>query len=365
MTVRRIVPGGRGRNRPRRPKLLPDHAFAAKRRAPGYPTSHPPEPALRRDLTPPTRDDVERARAVVAAHLPPTPVVAAPGRDWAGAGRVLFKLETLQPTGSFKVRGALAALAAYRSAGAGGVVTVSAGNHGLGVAFAAARLGLPARIVLPQTASPAKVAALRAAGADLQLAGADYDAAERAALALAAGSGAVFVSPYNDRYVAAGQGTIAAELAEQLPGPMTVVVPVGGGGLITGVATRFAGRDEVRVVGVEAAASPAFSTAVRAGRIVQVAVARTLADGLAGNLEPGSLTPAAAGPLIAGLAAVSEAELRAAVRWLAGRVGLVVEGSGAAGFAAVLAGRLPVPGRTVVVLTGRNIDLAVLAGICA
>jgi threonine dehydratase len=311
-----------------------------------------------RAVAEPTEADLERARVVVAAHLRPTPVVGLelPG----GHGEVLAKLESLQPTGSFKVRGALAAMAAYDAPGAR-VVAASAGNHALGVVFASGCLGVPATVVVPETASPAKLSALRRLGADLVRHGDGYDQAERRALRLAS-DGAVYVSAYNDPHVIAGQATCAWELAGQVPGEMTVVVPAGGGGLLAGVALWAAGRPDVSVVGVEAAASRALSAAVAAGRIVAVPVGATLADGLAGNLEQGSVTPA----LVAGrvrFAAVSEAEIEAAVRFLALDCGLVVEGAGAVGVAALLAGRVPAAGRVVALVTGRNLAQATLARI--
>jgi threonine dehydratase len=315
----------------------------------------PPARAVRE----PTPDDVTAARAVVTAHLRPTPVV--PVRLPGVEGEVLLKLESLQPTGSFKVRGALAAVAAYAPS-AGRVVTPSAGNAALGVAFAAARLGVPATLVVPETASAAKVAALRELGADLVLHGADYEEAERHALALAA-EGAAFVSPYNDPHVIAGQSTVGDEVGDQVGDDVTLLVPVGGGGLVSGCALWAAERPRVHLVGVESAASPAVSSAVRAGRIVTVEVGPTIADGLGGNIEPGSVTPAVAGRRVDTWVQVPEDLLRTAVRLLATRCGLVVEGAGAVGVAALLGGLVePAPGTAPVVLvTGRNIAPALLA----
>jgi threonine dehydratase len=320
-------------------------------------TNQPNEPSGLRRVAVPTEDDLLRATAVVSAQLAPTPVIGAelPG----GRGVLAMKLETLQPTGSFKVRGALAALSAYAGNGRP-VVTASAGNHGLGVAFAAARLAAEATIVLPSTASPAKINELRRLGADLVLHGNGYDEAERHALALAA-DGAVFVSAYNDLHVIAGQATCAAEIIEQVPGELTLVVPAGGGGLLAGTVLRCGGQPDVRVIGVEAEASRALSAAVAAGRVVPVPVEPTLADGLAGNLEPASITPMIAAGRVDRFVAVTEDEIAAAIRFLATWCGLVVEGSGATGVAALLAGKVPVAGRPVTILTGRNIAADVLA----
>jgi len=312
-----------------------------------------------RRVTEPTADDLAAAEAVVRARLTPTPLVAAP----ALAPNALLKVETLQPTGSFKVRGALASLAQARAGEH--VVTVSAGNHGLGVAQAAALLGRSATVVVPENASRAKVDRLRTFPVELVLAGGGYDAAERHALRLA-GERGVFVSPYNDPHVIAGQRTVAAEIGARLDGPLTIVVPVGGGGLLAGVALWAAQRDEVRVVGVEAAASRALSTAVRAGRVVDVPIGDTLADGMQGNVEPGSVTVAIAARHVDAWVIVGEDDLRAAVRRLAFDAGLVAEGAGAAATAAILAGHVADrrPGaRLVALVTGRNIAPSALLGV--
>jgi len=307
----------------------------------------------------PTADDVAAARRVVREHLRPTPVVpvSLPGVD----DEVLLKLETMQPTGSFKVRGALAALAAY-GADVGRVVTPSAGNAALGVAFAAERLGVPATVVVPENASAAKVAALRRFAVELVQHGKDYEAAERHALHLAA-RGAALVSPYNDPHVIAGQSTVGDEIAEQVGDEITLVVPVGGGGLVAGSALWAADHPATRLVGVEAAGSPAVSAAVAAGRIVPVEVTPSIADGLGGNLEPGAVTPAVAGRRVDDWVQVDEAEIRTAIRTLATQCGLVAEGAAAAAVAGVLTGRVEVRGSAVVVLSGRNIAPPLLAEI--
>jgi threonine dehydratase len=270
-----------------------------------------------------------------------------------------LKLETLQPTGSFKVRGGVAALSALGEDTR--AVAASAGNHGLGVAWAAARLVRPATVIVPEHAARAKVEALRALPVTLVEHGRSYEAAERHALAMAVGTGMTFVSPYNDPVVIAGQATIGRELDDQVTGELTVVAPVGGGGLLAGLALWARARPGVRLAGVESSRSRGLSSAVAAGRVVPVPVGDTIADGLAGNLEPGSVTP----ELVAGaqLVAVDEDELKGAMRWLFKYHGLVAEGSGAAGVAAVLAGRIEVTGRLVVILTGRNIAPDRYAGI--
>jgi threonine dehydratase len=328
----------------------------------GVTTSPPPRccnaVAAVRIVPAPTAEDLDAAAAAVAARLPPTPVVPAP----ALGDDVFLKLETLQPTGSFKVRGALAALARVGDAP---VVAASAGNHGLGVAWAAAALGLPATVVVPETASPAKLAALQALPVALEQRGADYDEAEAYALALAE-RGATFVSAYNDTGTIAGQSTIGRELDEQLPGPVTVVCPIGGGGLASGLGLWAAGRAGARVVGVEAERSPAFTTALAAGAITPIEPGETLADGLGGNVEPGSVTFELVRDHVAVLATVSEAEIADALRLLARAHGLVAEGAAAVAVAGVITGRVARgDGPVVVILTGRNIALPRLVAVLA
>jgi threonine dehydratase len=307
-----------------------------------------------RGVRPPTREQLAAAANVVKSTLAATPVVAA-----SDLGRQAWlKVETLQPTGSFKIRGALAAMAAAPD---GPVVTASAGNHGLALARAAGLLGREATVVVAADASRAKVTRLSRMPVSLVERGAGYLEAEEAALELAS-RGATFVSPYNDPDVIAGQRTLGLELDRQLGGPMTVVVPVGGGGLLAGLALWAAERGDVRVIGVEAAASTAFSASLAAGRVVEVAIGETIADGLAGGLEPGSVTvDIVRDSGVVDMVTVDEDELLAAVAELHREHGLVVEGAGAAAVAAVKAGKgAPPDGPVVALVTGRNVTDEVL-----
>ncbi len=315
---------------------------------------------MTRAVAPPTPAALDAAAAVIAGRLAPTPLDPAP----AHAPDAHLKLETLQPTGSFKVRGALAALA---GAGPGArVVTASAGNHGLGVAWAAAALGVEAVVVVPETASPAKLAALAALPIEVVRHGRGYDEAEAHALALST-QGARYVSPYNDTDVIAGQATLGRELDAQLAGaPVRVVCALGGGGLGSGLGLWAAGRREATVVGVEAERSPAFTAALAAGAIAPIEPGETLADGLGGNLEPGSATFPLVRDHVAAVVTVSEAEIEEAIRFLARAHGVVAEGAGAVAAAGVLAGRVPRgAGALVVVVSGRNIALERLARVLA
>ena len=308
--------------------------------------------------TQPTDDMLDRALTVVRKQLTPTPVVPLPGYP-----DVLVKLETLQPTGSFKVRGGLAAVSAYGGTG-DPIVTASAGNHGLGIAYAADVLGANVTVVVPTTASPAKIAALQGFPVKLVTHGRTYDEAELFALDYARGYG-TFVSAYADPWVIAGQSTVVTELDGQLSGPFTAVIPLGGGGLLAGsVLAAGRTRHPVTLVGVESANSRAVSTAVAAGAITPVEVSDTLADGLAGNLEPGAITP----DIMAGradLVSVTEESIVDAIRYLQARAGLVVEGSGAVGLAALRSGLIQGKGTIVLPLTGRNIAPALYAQLIA
>jgi len=297
-----------------------------------------------RHVEPPSDADLDEAWATVSARLAPTPLVVSPlaPDGW-------LKLETMQPTGSFKVRGALAALS--RLPAGHHVIAASAGNHGLAVAWAASLFGLQATVVVSEQASPAKIAKLRAQPIELILHG-DSDAAEAYAPTLV-GPGSTYVSPYNDTIVIAGQSTLGRELDAQTSGPLTVVVPVGGGGLMAGIALWARDRGDIELVGVEACVSLAVSTAVAAGEVVAITYGETLADGLAGNIEVGSVTV----QLLAGVrfTCVDEAQIRAGMRWLMVNHGLVAEGAGAAGVAAVLAGKVETDRRIVAIVSGRNV----------
>jgi threonine dehydratase len=307
-----------------------------------------------RAVQPPTREQLAAAANVVKTTLVATPVVAASDLGQ----QAWLKVETLQPTGSFKIRGALAAMAAAPD---GPLVTASAGNHGLALARAAGLLGREATVVVAADASRAKVTRLRRMPVSLVEHGAGYLEAEEAALELAS-RGATFVSPYNDPDVIAGQRTLGLELDRQLEGPMTVVVPVGGGGLLAGLALWAAERGDVRVIGVEAGASTAFSASLAAGRVVEVPIGETIADGLAGDVEPGSVTvDIVRDSGVVDMVTVDEDELLAAVAELHREHGLVVEGAGAAAVAAVRSGKAAPPdGRIVALVTGRNVTDEVL-----
>jgi threonine dehydratase len=310
-----------------------------------------------------TLEDVFRARRVVSRHLSPTPLRKAfclrPRPVW-------LKLECWQPTGSFKVRGAtnfIASLSAEQRRA--GVVAASAGNHALGVAFAAGILGgsLEATLFVPRTAPRAKVEKLRTFPVTVREDGETYDDAHALALAHARDTGATYVHAFEDPRTAAGQGTVALEVLEELPEVGTLVVPVGGGGLISGMAAAVKDRAKgVRIVAVQPEASPSLRESIRQGKaLLEYAAGPTLADGLAGGI--GEIVFAHR-DLIDEVVVVPEAAIEDAIVALLAEDQVVAEGSGAVGVAALRAGLVAsaADGRPVVaVITGGNIDASVLA----
>ena len=307
---------------------------------------------------PVTVHDIAAARDRIRGVVFETPLRHSPWLS-SDAATVLCKIETIQPTSSYKIRGAFNAARCLAESSDGAkprLVTASAGNHGRALAHAARTLGLPLVVFIAANAPRAKIDAIRAAGADLREC-ADYDAAERQAKAYAATGDAVFVSPYAHPDVIAGAGTIGLELLEQTPRLDAVVVPIGGGGLISGIGIAIkALSPSTRVVGVEVAASSPFTRSLQAGRIVPIDVAPSLADGLTGNLDPDTITFEIVRSVVDEIVVVDEPALRGALAGVVTHEHLVIEGAAAAGPAAILARRGELSGTVAVILTGANID---------
>ena len=309
-----------------------------------------------------TLEDIRAAAERLAGQVVRTPSV--PARRLAeasGAASVVLKLESLQYTGSFKDRGALNKLLGLAPAEAArGVIAMSAGNHAQGVAYHAQRLGIPATIVMPRGTPFNKVERTRGFGARVMLEGDSIDTAAVFARELAEHEGLTFVHPYDDERIIAGQGTIALEMLADDPGLELLAVPIGGGGLISGIATAArAIKPGIEILGVEAALYPSMSDAVN-GRPPSSG-GLTLAEGIAVK-SPGVLTKAIIEKLVADILLVDEPQIEHAVQTLAEQQKLAAEGAGAAGVAALLA----YPGRFVgrrvgIVLCGGNIDTRLLA----
>jgi threonine dehydratase len=312
---------------------------------------------------PVTVDDVRAAAAAIAGAVLHTPAVPAPAlSELAGTGIVL-KLETRHPTGSFKERGALAKLlsldAAQRQAG---VIAMSAGNHAQGVAYHARRLGIPATIVMPADTPFTKIERTEAYGARVVLRGAALAEARGAAAEIARAQGLSLVHPYDDARVIAGQGTVALELLADQPDLDTVIVPIGGGGLVSGIAVAAkAIKPAIEIVGVQCALYASMLHAL--GRGPAPSGGTTLAEGIAVK-EPGVLTTAIVAALVDDIVLVDEDALERAVATLVDVEKLVVEGAGAAPLAALLADPARFRGKRVgLVLSGGNIDARLLASI--
>jgi threonine dehydratase len=292
--------------------------------------------------------DVEEAERTVRDLARETPMLPAGELSRRFGAPVVLKAENLQHAGSFKMRGAANKMAGLsKSELAAGVVTASAGNHGQAVAHAARRLGTQAQVFMPREAPLAKIAAIRSYGGDVRLVDGAYDAAEEAARASAEQEGKTFIPPFDDPAVIAGQGTVGLEIARQAPGTTLVVVPVGGGGLASGVAIALdATKPAVRVVGVQAEAR---STS-------------TICDGIAIK-HPGRITGPLLDRYVDEIVTVNDDQAAEAMVLLLERSKLVVEGAGAVGVAALMHGKIlpPPTGETCVILSGGNVDASLLA----
>jgi threonine dehydratase len=279
---------------------------------------------------------------------------------------VALKAENLQRTGSFKIRGALAKLAALGDDGcAAGVIAASAGNHGQALAYAARARGVHCEVFMPETAPIAKVDAARALGAEVHLLGSTLDESLAAACERGASQGLVFVHPFDDPDVVAGQGTVGLELLSQIPELAAVVIPVGGGGLASGIAIAVKSeRPEVRVIGVQVETCAPFPASLEAGEPVAAESALTIADGIAVK-RPGGLTLGLVKRWVDDIVLVAEDDIGEAMVFLMERAKLVVEGAGAVGVAALLSDGLDLPaeGTTAVILSGGNVDAGLLAQI--
>ena len=296
--------------------------------------------------------DIEAARARLDGVARITPVFGSETLSQLAGGTVLLKAENLQRTGSFKIRGAYNRMSTLSpEERAAGVVAASAGNHGQAVAWAAREVGANARIFMPQDAPMAKVEATRHYGADIELAGTALEGCLDAATAYVAETGATFVHPFEDPLVIAGQGTIGLELAEQVADVETVLIPVGGGGLASGIALALrAVKPGLRIVGVQAEGTLPGGSGF------------TIADGIAVK-KPGALTMSILDDVLDDMVSVSDEQITEAIVMLLERTKLVVEGGGAVGVAALLAGKLESPGVVVPVLSGGNIDATLLISV--
>ena len=274
-------------------------------------------------------------------------------------GTVYLKLENTQVSNAFKIRGALnKMLHLTPEEKQRGVITPSSGNHGLAVAMAAKELNLSAKIIVPETTPRKKINKIKKYNVELMIYGKECDEAEQKALELARKEGMTYVSSYNDPFVIAGQGTIGLEILEEFPEVEVVLVPVGGGSLISGIATAVKDRNrDIKVIGVQSKASPVMYESLRAGEIVKMRVENSIADGLSGGIEEGSITFEIIQKNVNEVILVKEETIKEAIRLLWEKDNQVVEGAGAVGPAALIENREQFKNKKiVVVISGGNID---------
>ena len=305
-----------------------------------------------------TIDSIRAAAKRLDGHVLRTPLRRSEWLSSIAGADVFLKLEVVQPTSSFKIRGAFnAALRVKESGRDVRLVTASAGNHGRALAAAARELGLSLTVFIAENAPWSKVDAIKAAGAELRPCR-DYDTAEAEAKRYASSGGGFFLSPYSDPDVIDGAGTIALELLEDVRDLDVVLVPLGGGGLLSGIGIAMkALSPATQVVGVEVAASCPFTRSLAAGHRVTIDVQPSIADGLTGNFDPDTITLDIIRDVVDRIVVVEEPAVRDGVRDVVVHEHLIVEGAGAVGVAALTSGKVDVKGRRVaVVLTGANID---------
>ena len=316
-------------------------------------------------VAPVTLAEIEAARARLVGRVRTSPCARSRFLSEATGANVLLKLENLQLMGSFKERGACNRLLQLSpDERRRGVIAASAGNHALGVAYHARALGVPATIVMPRASPLVKVMDTRALGATVEQVAGGYDDAFETAARLAAERGLVLIHAFDDRHVLAGQGTLGLEILEQAPAVDAVLVAVGGGGLVAGIATAIkATRPSVRVIGVQSEAMPAMRAALREGQPVRIEPMRTIADGIAVG-QVGALPFAAVGQLVDDVVTVDDEEIAEAILTLLEKEKTVAEGAGAAPLAALIHRELGLAGKTiVVVIGGGNIDVNLLSRI--
>ena len=307
---------------------------------------------------------IERAREAIAGIADVTPVLHSTPLARATGADVHLKLENLQVTGSFKVRGAAnKMLSLSPQEKERGVVTCSSGNHGRAVAYVGELLGIPTTVCVPEWVDPTKLEAIRRHGAETILHGETYDEAEERSLQIKEERTLAYVHPFDDPDVIAGQGTIGLELKESLPTLDTVVVPLSGGGLIAGIAAALKAHEPaIRTIGVLAANAPVMYESLNAGRPIAYPEEETIANALAGGIGlDNRFSFHAVRDLVDEFVLVPEEDIREAMAFAAIEHKLVVEGGGAVGIAALLTAKMPQPGRNIaVVVSGGNVDLQLL-----
>ena len=311
--------------------------------------------------------DVAAAQAAIAKIAVRTPAIVCPGLEQRLGVPVVLKLENLQVTGSFKVRGAANRMLALSDAERErGVVTCSSGNHGRAVAYVAELLGIPATVCVPEWVDPVKLSAIKRHGAEAVLHGSTYDEAEERSYAIERERGLTYIHAFDDPHVIAGQGTIGLELLDQFPSIDTAIVPLSGGGLVSGVAVALKSHDtDIKVIAVSAKNASVMVESLRVGKPVAVHEEDTIASALSGGIDLDNRhTFALVRDLVDEHILVSESEIRSAMEFAADELKLVVEGGGAVGIAAALGMQFEQAQRNVaIIVSGGNVSLDTLAGL--
>lgn len=309
--------------------------------------------------------DIIRAREKMRGIVEQTPLIHSRTFSRLAGNEVFLKLENLQKTGSFKVRGSYNKIYSLKKEELKqGVIAASAGNHAQGVACAGAMLGIPCTIVMPEGAPLSKIEATKGYGADIELHGKVFDDALDYAFSLKEKLNATFIHPFDDAKVITGQGTVGLEILEQLPETEVIVVPVGGGGLMAGIAAAVKEqRPSVQIYGVEAKACPSMSRSLSEKKVIKVDSEPTMADGIAVK-RPGELPFQLVQKYSDGMLEVDEREIARAMLLLLERKKMLVEGAGAVSLAALISGRFPVKNKkTVAIISGGNVDMSLLSRI--
>ncbi|MGL4999320.1 MAG: threonine ammonia-lyase [Cetobacterium sp.] len=306
-----------------------------------------------------TLEDIQKANETIKDSLKRTPIVECTTLGELGGNTVFFKLENLQKTGSFKLRGALNKIANLSpEERAAGVIASSAGNHAQGVALGAAAQGIKATIVMPSTAPLSKIAATKSYGAEVILEGEVYDDAYRKALEIQKETGATFLHPFDDKFVMAGQGTIGLEILEDIPDVDIVLVPIGGGGIIGGISKAIKSlKPEVRIIGIEAAHAASMTEAIALKGVCEISTKPTIADGIAVR-KAGCETFKVVQECVDEIVTVTEDEIAKAILFLIEKSKVVAEGAGATPVAAILAGKINYKNKKIcAIISGGNIDI--------
>jgi len=308
-------------------------------------------------------EDIKSAWERISQFIHMTPVESSRTLSELSGCEIYLKLENFQKTGSYKVRGALnKVLRLGEVERSKGVIAASAGNHAQGVAYAASQVRVPSTIVMPETAPISKISATKGYGAEVVLWGEDFDTAYSKALEIAKERGLTFIHAFNDPDIIAGQGTIGLEILKVMEDVDLVIVPVGGGGLISGVSIALKETNpRIRVIGIQAEGASAVYSSFKEGRLIELSKVSTIADGIAIR-KPGDLTMSIIQRYVDDVILVSDEEISSAILLLMERAKLVVEAAGAVGVAAAISGKIPLKGvKALIILSGGNIDVNMIA----